>query len=381
MPVRSGHMMSAAFSLYLDLVRFGAALLVCLFHSSRIAPGQNVLMALGPEAVIVFFVLSGYVIAYVAETKERTLRQYFISRIARIGSVAIPAIFTTGLVDFIGYHHFPDAYPAAFQAWSLPLVRVASSVLFLDQIWLVSIQLFSNVPYWSLNYEIWYYIGFACLMYADRGRRWWLFLAVCVFVGPKIMVLMPIWWLGAWLYRSRRLRLITPGQGAILLAISGAAMFFYLDIRHLLAEQSAAITGAWLYEQLNFSKNFLSYYYVAFAVALHFLGIRALAPAIGRVLLPARRPIRYVSSCTFTLYLMHQPLLFFYTAIFRATEVNIENYMLVLAATLATSFILATLTEHKKDVWRKGAATLWGLGESFIVSRSGRHHRPVREAD
>ena len=213
MPVRSGHMMSAAFSLYLDLVRFGAALLVCLFHSSRIAPGQNVLMALGPEAVIVFFVLSGYVIAYVAETKERTLRQYFISRIARIGSVAIPAIFATGLVDFIGYHHFPDAYPAAFQAWSLPLVRVASSVLFLDQIWLVSIQLFSNVPYWSLNYEIWYYIGFACLMYADRGRRWWLFLAVCVFIGPKIMVLMPIWWLGAWLYRSRRLKLITPGQG------------------------------------------------------------------------------------------------------------------------------------------------------------------------
>ena len=39
---------------------------------------------LGNDAVMVFFVLSGFVIAYVADKKEKTLRDRALSRLARL---------------------------------------------------------------------------------------------------------------------------------------------------------------------------------------------------------------------------------------------------------------------------------------------------------
>src|SRR4051794_21366088 len=75
---------------------------------------------------MVFFVLSGYVISYAADTKEHTLERYFVSRSARIGSVTISAILPTALADYAGYHLYSDAYPLGYQAWSMPLRQAAS---------------------------------------------------------------------------------------------------------------------------------------------------------------------------------------------------------------------------------------------------------------
>ena len=51
---------------------------------------------------MVFFVLSGFVIAYVSEQKEHTLREYSISRLARLWSVAVPALILTIALDQLG---------------------------------------------------------------------------------------------------------------------------------------------------------------------------------------------------------------------------------------------------------------------------------------
>src|SRR5437764_15444933 len=105
--------MSFTFSLYLDLVRFLAAAAVVLFHSNSesLLYACNIpLTDYGHEAVIVFFVLSGYVIGYITDTKERVLSQYFISRAARIYSVAVPAIILTLVLDNIGLVLSPALY-------------------------------------------------------------------------------------------------------------------------------------------------------------------------------------------------------------------------------------------------------------------------------
>lgn len=60
------------------------------------------MISTGVQAVDAFFVLSGFVIAHVSAVKERDARTYFISRAARIYSVAIPAIILTSILDAIG---------------------------------------------------------------------------------------------------------------------------------------------------------------------------------------------------------------------------------------------------------------------------------------
>ncbi len=35
----------------------------------------------------------------------------------------------------------------------------------LNEVWFISITSFSNVPYWSICYEMWYYVGFALIVF------------------------------------------------------------------------------------------------------------------------------------------------------------------------------------------------------------------------
>ncbi len=79
--------MGPALSIYLDALRFVAAFVVFLSHYATHAFSGGVLWQIEPygrTAVLVFFVLSGVIIAWVTESREETLREFAISRIARI---------------------------------------------------------------------------------------------------------------------------------------------------------------------------------------------------------------------------------------------------------------------------------------------------------
>jgi peptidoglycan/LPS O-acetylase OafA/YrhL len=105
--------MQPSLSMYLDCVRIFSALLVFIHHASYPRFGGEWLLRVGGEAVIVFFVLSGFVVSYAAEAKERTSAQYIAGRLSRLWSVAIPAILCTILMDFIGRRIAPrDFYPS-----------------------------------------------------------------------------------------------------------------------------------------------------------------------------------------------------------------------------------------------------------------------------
>src|SRR5260221_5563674 len=53
----------------------------------------------GHSAVVIFFVLSGYVITYVASERETTLRDFALSRCARIYAVAVPTLILAIVLD------------------------------------------------------------------------------------------------------------------------------------------------------------------------------------------------------------------------------------------------------------------------------------------
>ena len=144
----------------------------------------------------------GFAFDYVADTREQDFRGFMVARAARIFSVAIPAIILTATLDLVGFQINELAYPEGYRAWDLPVIRVITSTLFLNEIWALGIQLFTNVPYWSLNYEVWYYVLFGVLFFFEGRRKWFAFGVLCLLLGPKIILLLPVWWMGVWIYRS-----------------------------------------------------------------------------------------------------------------------------------------------------------------------------------
>ena len=191
--------MKRGLSLYLDVVRVSAALAVVVTHLAYPELSGGMLdpwRLVGNDAVMVFFVLSGFVIAYVSEQKEHTLRQYSISRLARLWTLAVPALFLTIILDRLGSVLNPAAYADWWYQANDPVHRIISAVTFTNEIWFSSVRPFSNGPYWSLGYEAWYYAIFAALAYFGGWKRFPIAAALALIAGPKILLLLPIWFLG-----------------------------------------------------------------------------------------------------------------------------------------------------------------------------------------
>ncbi len=346
--------MSRAFSLYLDAVRFLAALLVLFYHANWIYRPGILFTSLGHEAVVIFFVLSGFVIAYVADTREQDFRGFIVARGARIYSVAIPAIVLTIVLDAAGFHIDESVYPQDYRAWDLPLIRVVTSSLFLNEIWTLGIQLFTNVPYWSLNYEVWYYVLFGILFFIKGRRRWLFFLLLCLLLGPKILLLLPVWWMGVWVYRSDYLSRLPIPLAWLSLALSlvGGYWYVHTNMGQLGWDFLKTLLGEDMHLQLSFSRQFISDYYLGIVLSLHFIGLRVLLARVKNVPRRLESIVRYLAGATFSIYLFHQPLLWFYSAVFSKVEEGIPRYVIVVPLTLLSIYVLSIFTEQKKNVWK-----------------------------
>ena len=345
--------MSRNYSLYLDLMRFMAAVAVLLSHAnSRDVTDSNLLpQSFGHNAVIVFFLLSGYVIAYVADTKERNARDYWISRFARIYSVALPAVLLTPLFDWAGSQINPAFYAGSATTHDYAWVRIAASLTFTNELWLVSIMPFSNSAYWSLCYEMAYYLLFAIWCFAPAAKRWWWLGLATLVIGPKILLLAPIWILGVVLYRARRWYAISEAAAWVLWvgSILGVVAFQWLDVTRIISAATEKMLGPWLYTQLHFSKHFLGDYLLAVLIAANFIGFRRIADRFAPVFALVGPAIRKAASYTFSIYLFHLPILFFYIVAIDGNRAHMSFYWTVVGLSLATAVLLGTITEQQKD--------------------------------
>ena len=90
------------------------------------APALRSLRALGGRCL---FVLSGYVISFVSSIKETSFEQFAVSRLARVYSVALPAVFLTPCLDLIGRSYYPLAYEGWPRSIGLQSACTPASVL------------------------------------------------------------------------------------------------------------------------------------------------------------------------------------------------------------------------------------------------------------
>lgn len=347
--------MSPAFSIYLDLVRFLAACLVYVYHSNQrwlvsdVLPLSNY----GHSAVIVFFVLSGFVIAWVTDEKENDWRSYFASRMSRVYSVVVPALVVCAVLD--GWGRGLWALPYGGYPYDQLPTRLVASVLMLNETWFVSITSLSNVPFWSITYEFWYYVLFGMVCFLAPRWRWWVTGGVLVVLGPKIALLAPIWAAGVVLYRWDLLRRI-PLPWAWLM-VMGSTLFIVLG--HMegtfdaLAAAFKSLIGPERYAQFTFSKFFLGDYVLGALVFCNFAGMRVVAPTMGPLFAAIGPPVKWLAGYTFTFYLMHHPLFLFWGTVLRSDPATHWGWIIVTVLTMASVVVLGLITEKRRPALRR----------------------------
>jgi peptidoglycan/LPS O-acetylase OafA/YrhL len=211
------HQLSESASLLLDIVRFAAAIGVVVSHCGKKVfgigwQGQTIW---GDLAVPIFFVLSGFLIRFVTCSRETNPREYSIDRASRIYSVVIPAMLATlvisGVCLLLNHDRFLHDWSPFFDR---PIARLALNLTFLSQMWGLNAAPFINSPFWSLGYECFYYVFYGFAIFLRGWKRIVVCTAAALLIGPQVMFLLPLWWLGCWMYdayhrvRSRRASVI-----------------------------------------------------------------------------------------------------------------------------------------------------------------------------
>jgi peptidoglycan/LPS O-acetylase OafA/YrhL len=359
-------------AIYLDLIRSLAAFIVVLDHAPTVfnLPG---LPRWGHQAVMVFFVLSGYVICHTADTRETSPRAFIVARFARLWSVLVPAMVLTVFCDVAGrmIGHHPGAY--AFVPANLPLIRVGAVLVFLSESW-VSIQPLSNGVVWSLCAEFWYYMLFAAWVFVPPGRMRKIALAIAVLLsGHKALLLLPIWLMGVALQRSRSLRRFNFGANVtlwfagFLIVATIATIHAYNPAINLMKH----LVSPWIFTQLAEARVFWFDWVFGLAVAAHLLGARDVANRLPMERIAA--PVRWCAGISFAAYLFHVPLLHFWAAILGRTHGWIG-----ITLTLAVIALLGPPVERSKRWWRRQLDLLLGYSLPLIKSRAARPSpRPV----
>jgi peptidoglycan/LPS O-acetylase OafA/YrhL len=295
---------SPAVSVLLDATRLFLALLVVIGHWTQpmFQHGWPNLTALGVMAVGGFFVLSGFTIRMIYPTPAGfDFRSYISERFSRIWSVALPALALTVALDALAFAVNPEYYTLHWgRQADGPLWRLLVNAVGVSQVWGQDISPLSNSPFWSIAYELGFYVVFG-LWYA----RYRVFAVLAlVALGPNIAVLFGCWLLGVVLYDLvgrdvRRSLPVTAGLGV--LGLVGAAALYLLTGP---IQSGIAWFGV---SHARVSRLILLSAPLAFGVYAVAIG---LAQQAGSWQPTARvqAAVRAVGNLTFPLYLFHFPL-------------------------------------------------------------------------
>jgi peptidoglycan/LPS O-acetylase OafA/YrhL len=323
--------LSPSSSVLLDLVRFSAALVVLYSHLAHasLAVGLKNGVVAGNLAVSVFFVLSGFVIRMVTVTRIGTARDYFIDRASRIYSVVLPCLLLTFLLVTAAWAINPARSTVLMGPYEFVKIpqQLFSNLTFTSQLWGYEISPPANGPFWSISFEVLYYAIYGLVFYSVK-RRWFWVAVLLLIAGPSMVLNAPFWLLGCLTYnvfarfkRDRRAPLLASAMVASLLAILFA---FRRPIGHFVEATGRPERTAWLTRlfpvkallykgEIPWLSRASSSYIVTGLLTSAFM-LWALF-MLNRFMpdLPQRtvKAVRLVANSTFTLYLLHLPLLMF----------------------------------------------------------------------
>ena len=301
---------SAARNYHLDAIRGLSAIVVVFNHLRESFFLDHTQETSGPFrfiyldhyaaglAVMIFFVLSGYLVGGGAARRVEKGRwswsDYLLSRLTRLYIVLIPALVATALIDGIGRSHggvsaglFSSAFDYKSFLGSLVFMQLRLTPVF-----------GSNGPLWSLTYEFWYYIVFPLVLlsfYAGSKTLRIFNILACVALSLSlrwVMYLFPCWLLGVGIFQLTR---IWPSPSVVVRRFAFTASL-------LLMACALALQGG------HCVTNIILMFYLDAACA----GPLIWAAAVNRhSSVPSSYKIAavFISDISYTLYLTHAPIL------------------------------------------------------------------------
>ncbi len=248
------------------------------------------------QAVVVFFLISGWLVGGSLQNKwmrPQALKLYAIDRISRLWTVMIPAFALTialGIVSGTLNPRVADFAPDnPYSATALVGNLFALQTVTLPQFG-------ENYALWSLANESWYYLMFPLLLLYLAGRRRGLcalaLMCIAAVLPFAITLYFSLWLLGA-LFSRVRLECGAATRLLLLLLLAGLSVYFRFNGKN----------GGM--EVASFGQDLL--------LSLVFLALlcsTVIQPRPGLVLLaPLRKTAALLSNCSFTLYVVHVPLM------------------------------------------------------------------------
>lgn len=343
--------MNNLISSYLDILRVMSALLVVLMHIGwdRISGDKlSFFVEYGHDAVVVFFVISGYVITFVADTREKNLSNFVTHRVSRLTSVIFPALIIIPFIDYTGFGISDYFYEGKFQD-SYFILRFLSNITFTQEIWFIQIRYLSDGPLWSIGYEFWYYMIFAIFMFTKNKTRIILLTIALLSSGPKILLLLPCWLLGVIAYKVQVKKDIHHNIYRLLF-ISCFIIFFYLknNFYPLLNNYFEINLYQDIYSNLAFSKDFLCDWITAGLVSASIIFIKGMKDISTS---SYTKYIKKISSPTFTIYVLHFPFLLFYSTLLAEETLNIPQIIIVFLLTTISCIYISKIIEPTKKIY------------------------------
>lgn len=337
-------------SIYLDLLRVFAAFAVLGEHATDYVGGWIWRFGgYGAEAVAIFFVLSGFVIAFVSSEREQTAMGYAQARAIRMYSVVLPIMVVTWLIGIVGPRFDPSAFDIQLNlrnTW----FDYLRCLTFLHQIWNTDTHFGVNGPYWSLGFEVPYYILFGVALFV-RSRFWRTLslVALLMLFGPRIALYFPLWLLGVGCYHF--LRRIDSQRDALWLLVwlgSWGAILALHEWAHGVNDYLK------IYRRFEFSAPYfetVAYFYgLGLLICANIVAFARLPLVLHGAIKRFDAPIRWVAGATFTLYLANLPTLLFAKSVLPPFSSENLRLSVVLVVTVVFCLVLAEIIERRKGI-------------------------------
>lgn len=294
-----------------------------------------IITGFGHQAVIIFFVVSGFLVggagwrAYAARNWQPV--SFFLRRLARLWIVLFPALILTLSVDTIGRSMAPSLYLgeyfSLYTSGPSPLSNLEAGESFCaflgNMFFLQTIEVpvyGTNSPLWSLANEFWYYVCFIGGLTVAASNQHMAVRAACLAGLVYLLIYLPV-------------HILIPG----LVWVAGAAVAVGLQQAHgrrfgfiAVIAANLVFLGSMLAARIGAFSNIGamgSDIVTGIATALFVMVIAHRA----RLPKPIARFAFFISEYSYTVYLIHFPILMLVAAVFfQGTQVTLSTTSLAL---------------------------------------------------